>query len=122
MPELPDLTLYVAALRQRLTGRALEGLRVASPFLVRTYDPPIEAAVGRSVVEVRRLGKQLVWQLDDGLALVFHLMIAGRFHWKPRGAKVPAKVGLAAFDLPDGTLLLTEASSKKRVTQSVMLR
>jgi formamidopyrimidine-DNA glycosylase len=114
VPELPDLAVYVAALRHRLVGRPIEAIRIASPFLVRTYEPPLEAIVGKQVLDVRRLGKQIVWELEADLALVIHLMIAGRFHWKRKGARLQGKVGLAAFDLPDATLMLTEASSKKR--------
>ncbi len=114
MPELPDLTVYAERLQARIGGAVVEGVRVASPFLVRSAEPPLEAIVGRRVRTVRRLGKQLVFALDDDLFLVFHLMIAGRFHWKAHGAPIPAKVGLAAFDFAAGTLLLTEASPKKR--------
>ncbi|HLH22087.1 MAG TPA: DNA-formamidopyrimidine glycosylase family protein [Chloroflexota bacterium] len=114
MPELPDLTVYAERLQARLGGQVIEGVRVASPFLVRSAAPPLQAVVGRRVLGVRRLGKQLVVALDDDLYLVVHLMIAGRFHWKPPGARLPAKVGLAAFDFAAGTLLLTEASPKKR--------
>jgi formamidopyrimidine-DNA glycosylase len=85
-------------------------------------EPPLEAIVGKQVLNVRRLAKQIVWELEADLALVVHLIIAGRLHWKPPGAKLQGKVGLAAFDLPDGTLILTEASSKKGATQSVLLR
>jgi formamidopyrimidine-DNA glycosylase len=114
MPELPDLTIYAERLQARLGGQAIAAVRVASPFLVRSADPPLQSVVGRRVLTVRRLGKQLVFALDDDLYLVFHLMIAGRFHWKPPGTRLPAKVGLAAFDFAAGTLLLTEASPKKR--------
>ncbi|HEY7068239.1 MAG TPA: DNA-formamidopyrimidine glycosylase family protein [Chloroflexota bacterium] len=116
MPELPDLTVYAERLQARIGGGVVESVRVASPFLVRSADPPLVAVVGRRVRAVRRLGKQLVFALDDDLYLVFHLMIAGRFHWKARGARIPAKVGLAAFDFATGTLLLTEASPKKRAS------
>jgi formamidopyrimidine-DNA glycosylase len=116
MPELPDLTIYAERLEARIGGEVVEGVRVASPFLVRSADPPLQAVVGRRVQGVRRLGKQLVFALDDDLYLVFHLMIAGRFHWKAPGARIPAKVGLAAFDFAVGTLLLTEASPKKRAS------
>ena len=116
MPELPDLTVYAERLQALLGGQVIAAVRVASPFLVRSADPPPQAAVGQRVQQVRRLGKQLVFALDDELHLVFHLMIAGRFHWKPPGARIPAKVGLAAFDFAAGTLLLTEASPKKRAS------
>src|SRR5205823_1860490 len=116
MPELPDFTIYVERLAARLVGQPLEGLRLASPFLVRSVEPPIQAAQGKRLLGVRRLGKRIIWSLEGDLFLIFHLMIAGRFHWKERGAKVPAKIGLAAFDFPTATIMLTEASSKKRAT------
>src|SRR5258708_34040923 len=115
MPELPDITVYVEALAARIVGQPIERIRVASPFLVRTAAPSIREAEGKRVLAVTRLGKRIVLALDrEELFLVLHLMIAGRLHWKASGAKVPGKVGLAAFDFPDGTLLLTEASTKKR--------
>lgn len=114
MPELPDVTVYVEALRRVAAGRLLERLRVANPFVVRTVDPPVAEAGGRRVLEVRRLGKRIVLALEGDLFLLIHLMIAGRLHLRPTGAKVPARVGLAALDLPDATVLLTEASTKKR--------
>ena len=116
MPELPDVTVYVESLAVRVQGQELLSVRVASPFLVRTFDPPLSAAVGKRVVEVRRLGKRIVFELSDGLFLVVHLMIAGRFKWLDKGAQIPGKVGLAAFDFATGTLLLTEAASKKRAS------
>lgn len=116
MPELPDIEVYVMHLGRRVVGRVLEHVRVASPFLVRSFDPPLPAADGREVRGVRRLGKRIVLDLADDLHLVLHLMIAGRLRWKPAGAKVPAKVGLAAFDFAVGTIVLTEASTKKRAS------
>jgi len=116
MPELPDVTVYVESIASRVRGQALKGVRVASPFVVRTFDPPLSAAAGKTVREVRRLGKRIVFVLDDELFLVIHLMIAGRFRWAEAGAKIPGKVGLAAFDFPAGTLLLTEAATKKRAS------
>jgi formamidopyrimidine-DNA glycosylase len=116
MPELPDITVYIEALEQRLTGQALERIRIVSPFLLRTFDPPIDALQGRRVEHFRRLGKRIAIGFENDLWLVLHLMIAGRLHWKPAGAKIPAKVGLAAFDFPHGTLLLTEAGSRKRAS------
>ena len=113
MPELPDIELYLHALRARIVGRTLERIRLASPFLVRSFNPPIDAAFGRKVIALRRLGKRLVWQLDGNLFLVIHLMIAGRFKWVDRGAKVPGKVGLAAFDFDNASLILTEAGSQR---------
>ena len=120
MPEYPDIELYLHALRPRIAGQPLEAVRLASPFLVRTIDPPLDAAIGRTVRTLRRMGKRIVWVMDDELFVVFHLMIAGRFRWKERGAKVPGKVGLAAFDFPTGTLLLTEAGSKRQASLNVV--
>src|SRR5215471_12396189 len=114
VPEYPDITVYLEALAPRVLGQPLEGVRVRGPALVRTADPPLRAAAGKRVTALRRQGKRLVFVLEDGLFLVLHLMIAGRLHWKPRGAPVPGRVGLAAFDFPTGTLVLTEASPKKR--------
>ena len=114
MPELPDIELYLHALRPRIVGQRLQGIRLASPFLVRSVDPPIAVADGKLVTGLRRLGKRVVWEMEDALFLVIHLMIAGRFRWKDSGAKVPGKLGLAAFDFPNGTLLLTEAGSQRR--------
>jgi len=116
LPELPDIELYLHALRSRIVGHTLEKLRLASPFLVRSFDPPIDQVNGRKVVALRRLGKRLVWQLDGDLFLIIHLMIAGRFKWADRGAKVPGKVGLAAFDFDNGTLIFTEAGSQRRAS------
>jgi formamidopyrimidine-DNA glycosylase len=116
MPELPDVLLYIEALKPRIVGQPLEHIRLASPFLVRSVSPPISAIVGKTVRSLSRLGKQIVWEFDDDLFLVVHLMIAGRFQWKERSAKIPGKLGLAAFDFPSGTLLLTEAGSKKRAS------
>lgn len=116
MPELPDVELYVELLRERLVGHLLEAVRLKSPFLLRSVDPPISAAVGKRVVGVRRLGKRVVLELEDELFVVIHLMIAGRFRWEKRGAKPAGKIGLAAFDFEHGTLLLTEASQKKRAS------
>ena len=116
MPELPDITVYVEALSRRVLGQPLLKARVASPFVVRTFDPPLSAAAGKKVLELRRLGKRIVFCLEDDLFLVVHLMISGRFKWLDAGAKIPGKLGLAAFDFPNGTLLLTEAASKKRAS------
>ncbi|MCL4809991.1 MAG: formamidopyrimidine-DNA glycosylase [Thermoanaerobaculia bacterium] len=121
MPELPDVQLYVEHLTRRLAGRVLERVRVASPFLLRTVTPPLAAAEGRTIRGIRRLGKRLVFELEEGPFLVVHLMVAGRFHWKDAGrAPVPGKVGLAAFDAAGATLLLTEASPKKRASLHVV--
>src|SRR5436190_8579368 len=116
MPELPDVTVYVEALEARVKGQPLLGVRVASPFVVRTFDPPLKEAVGKRVLSVRRLGKRIVFELSEGLFLVIHLMIAGRFKWLDPKAKIPGKLGLAAFDFEKGTLLLTEAATKKRAS------
>ena len=137
MPELPDIELYLHALRPRIVGRRLERIRLASPFLVRSFDPPLEHVHGKTVTGLRRLGKRLVWEMDDELFLVIHLMIAGRFRWAAgitaaddtddvdQGSfdarpKIPGRVGLAAFDFPNGTLLLTEAGSKRRASMHVV--
>lgn len=122
MPELPDIELYLHALQPRIVGQRLERVRVASPFLVRSVDPPLEEAFGRIVTGLRRIGKRIVWALEGDLFLVVHLMIAGRFRWRPaaEAVKVPGKVGLAAFDFPAGTLLLTEAGSERRASLHVV--
>ncbi|HET9594575.1 MAG TPA: DNA-formamidopyrimidine glycosylase family protein [Anaeromyxobacteraceae bacterium] len=116
MPELPDIEAYVEALRERVLGEPLQGVRLASPFLLRTADPPIAEVRGRRVVGVRRLGKRIVLDLEGDLHLVLHLMIAGRLHWADAGGKKPARAGqaLATFEFPRGALALTEAGSKRR--------
>jgi formamidopyrimidine-DNA glycosylase len=114
MPELPDLTIYLEALQRLVVGQRLERIRLASPFLLRTVEPPLSEAAGKPLREVRRIGKRIVFGLDGDLFLIVHLMIAGRFHWKDAGAKIPGKIGLAAFDFRNGSLLLTEAGTKKR--------
>ena len=119
MPELPDIELYLSALRARIAGHVLEKVRLATPFLLRSVDPPLERAEGRAVTAFRRIGKRVAWDLD-GLFLVFHLMIAGRFKWRDRGATIPRRVGLAAFDFAHGTLLLTEAATQKRASLHVV--
>jgi formamidopyrimidine-DNA glycosylase len=116
VPELPDIELYLHALRTRIAGQRLERIRLASPFLVRSIDPPIDQANGKTILALRRLGKRVVWALEGDLFLVIHLMIAGRFKWLDRGAKIPGKVGLAAFDFENGSLILTEAGSKRRAS------
>ena len=120
MPELPDITIYLEALAQRIVGQPLERARITSPSLLRTVDPPLAAAEGRKVVGLRRIGKRIVWEMEGGIFLVFHLMIAGRFKWRPQGTSPPARVGLASFDFPTGTLLLTEASPKHRASLHVV--
>ena len=114
MPELPDIELYRSALTARVAGRPIEAVRIGNPFVVRTYDPPIAAVAGRTVRGIRRLGKRLVFELDGSLFLVVHLMIAGRLRWRERGAAIPGRIGLLAVDVPEGTLLLTEAGSKRQ--------
>jgi formamidopyrimidine-DNA glycosylase len=120
VPELPDVELYLEALAPRIVGQPLVAVRLRSPFLVRSVRPRLSEAEGRRVIGLRRLGKRIVWELEGELFLVFHLMLAGRFHWRAAGAKVSAKVGLAAFDFPAGTLLLTEAGTKKRASLHVV--
>lgn len=120
MPELPDVLLYIESLKPRILNQPLERARLSSPFVVRSVTPPISAISSRTVRALRRLGKQIVLEFDGGLFLVIHLMIAGRFQWKEHGARVPGKIGLAAFDFPSGTLLLTEAGSKKRASLHVV--
>jgi len=114
MPELPDVTVYIEALEARIRGAALLAVRLPSPFVLRSVEPPLSAAIGRTVTGLRRLGKRIVIELEDELFLVLHLMIAGRLHWKRAGAKPPGKIGLAAFDFSTGTLTMTEAGSKRR--------
>ena len=121
MPELPDVELYLFALRPLIVGKGLERVRLATPFLLRSVDPPLDAAVGRTVIGLRRIGKRIVWELDGDLFLVFHLMIAGRFKRRDAGAAIPRKVGLAAFDFAAATLLLTEAATQKRASLHVVL-
>ncbi|HUQ97876.1 MAG TPA: DNA-formamidopyrimidine glycosylase family protein [Gemmatimonadaceae bacterium] len=116
MPELPDITVYIEALESRVLGQVLERTRIAKPFLLRSFDPPITAANGKRVTGLRRMGKRIVVELEDDLFLVIHLMIAGRLRWVPEGTKVPGKIGLAAFDFSNGTLILTEAGSKRRAS------
>jgi formamidopyrimidine-DNA glycosylase len=119
MPELPDVELYLFALRPRIVGQKLERVRLATPFLLRSVEPPLEQTFGRAIVGLRRIGKRIVWEMEAEMFLVFHLMIAGRFKWRDRGAMIPKKLGLAAFDFADGTLLLTEPSTQKRASLHV---
>jgi len=114
MPELPDIELYLHALEHHVVGEVLEDVRLASPFVLRSVEPPIGAVKGKHVRGVRRLGKRVVLELEDELFIVIHLMIAGRLRWKPPKQKIPGRLGLAAFDFRNGTLFLTEASKKKR--------
>ncbi len=114
MPELPDVVVYLEHLERRVGGEVLERLRIASPFLVRTWDPPLGEAVGKRVLSLRRIGKRIVFCLESDLFLILHLMVAGRLRWKSRGAPIPGKVGLAAFDFAGGSVILTEAGTKRR--------
>ena len=120
MPELPDIELYLDHLRTRLIGHRLESLRLSSPFLLRTVEPPASSIGGRQVVELRRMGKRIVFGLDEGYFLVLHLMIAGRLRWLATGAAVPKKLGLAALDFDNGTLVITEAGSKRRASLHIV--
>ena len=120
VPELPDIALYIERLSQRVKGRPLEAVRLASPFLVRTAVPPLGSLHGRVVQDFSRIGKRIVFHFDDELYLVLHLMIAGRLRLRDKGFAIPKKLGLAAFDLPDATVILTEASSKKRASLHVL--
>ncbi|MGI9145741.1 MAG: Fpg/Nei family DNA glycosylase [Chloroflexota bacterium] len=114
MPEIPDLTVYLDFLQTHIVGETLEHVRLASPFVLRTADPPLKATQGKRVLGLRRMGKRLIFELEADLFLAIHLMVAGRFRWKEQGAAITGKIGLAAFDFSNGTLLLTEASPKKR--------
>ena len=120
MPELPDITAYLSALETRIVGQPLEQVRLNSPFLMRTADPPLTDAYGKVVRELRRVGKRIAIGVEGDLWLVLHLMIAGRLHWKPRGAKLAGRRSLAAFDFPNGSLLLTEAGTKHRASLHVV--
>ena len=120
MPELPDVTVYVEGLAARVVGVELERVRLKSPFLLRSFEPPLSAVHARRVLGVQRLGKRIVIELEDELFLVLHLMIAGRLHWKEPGAALGGRISLAAFDFATGTLLLTEASSRKRASLYVV--
>jgi formamidopyrimidine-DNA glycosylase len=120
MPELPDIQLYLEALERFAVGRQLESVRLMNPFLLRSVEPPLEQVVGRELVGVRRIGKRIVLDFGDQLFLVIHLMIAGRLRWRAPGGKVPKKLALAFFDFPNGSLVLTEAGSKRRASLHVV--
>jgi formamidopyrimidine-DNA glycosylase len=120
MPELPDILLYLRALAPRIVGHRVTGVRLASPFLLRSIDPPLPTIEGRTIVGLQRLGKRVVIEAEGDLFLVFHLMIAGRFRWRPAGTKVPGKVGLLALDFAHGTLILTEAGTKRQASLFVV--
>ncbi|HEY3157887.1 MAG TPA: DNA-formamidopyrimidine glycosylase family protein [Vicinamibacterales bacterium] len=120
MPELPDILLYLRALESRIVGKRVTGVRLASPFLLRSVEPPLPAVEGRTITGLRRLGKRVVIEAEGELFLVFHLMIAGRFRWKPPGTAIPGKVGLLALDFEHGSLILTEAGSKRQASLNVV--
>ena len=120
VPELPDILLYIHALRPRIVGHAVTGARLASPFLLRSIHPPLSAVEGRSIQNLHRLGKRIALEAEGELFLVFHLMIAGRFRWKAAGARIPGKVGLFALDFEHGTLMLTEAGTKRQASLHVV--
>jgi formamidopyrimidine-DNA glycosylase len=120
MPELPDIAAYITALEPRVLGQKLERVRLSSPFLLRTVQPPLASAEGRVVEKLRRVGKRIAFGVEGDLWLVLHLMIAGRLHWKARDAKLGGRQNLAAFDFPDGSLILTEAGSKRRAALHVV--
>jgi formamidopyrimidine-DNA glycosylase len=120
MPELPDISAYLSALNERIVGQPLERVRIGSPFLLRTASPPIAEAEGHTVIGLRRIGKRVAIGLDNDLWLVLHLMIAGRLHWRPKGAKLKGRNNLAAFDFPNGSLVLTEAGTKRRASLHVV--
>jgi formamidopyrimidine-DNA glycosylase len=120
MPELPDLTIYIESLETRIVGQRLESIRLGNPFILRTFDPPASSLSGKLVKRVWRIGKRMVFELEDELYVIVHLMIAGRFHWKKPKAKIGGKVCHAGFDFSNGTLLLTEASTRKRASMHLV--
>ena len=120
MPELPDINAYLCALEARIAGQTLERVRLWSAFVLRTAQPPINDVQGHAVRELRRIGKRVAIGLDNDLWLVIHLMIAGRLHWRPPGAKLSGRNSLAAFDFPGGSLVLTEAGTKRRASLHVV--
>lgn len=120
MPELPDITIYVESLQRLVAGRQIQDIRIRTPFILRTVDPPFQQAIGSTVKGLRRIGKRIVLELENGLFIVLHLMIAGRLHWKKAGAKAPGKITHLSFSFPNGTLVLTEASSKKRASMHIV--
>ena len=120
MPELPDIVLYLEALAPRVLEQRLERLRIGNPFLVRTPEPPVSAVEGRVVTGLRRVGKRIVFALEGDLFLVLHLMIAGRLRWRDRGAAIPGRIGLGAFDFPSGTAILTEAGARRQASLHIV--
>src|SRR6266699_1023283 len=121
MPELPDISAYITALESRIVGEPIEHVRLATPFLLRTVEPPIASVEGRRVCELRRIGKRIAIGVENDLWLVLHLMIAGRLHWRAAEGKLVGRQTLAAFDFPNGSLILTEAGSKRRASLHVVL-
>ena len=120
MPELPDVVVYIEALQSRVVGQPIEAVRLGNPFIIRTIEPAPGALVGRRVLALRRMGKRMVFAVEDDLFVVVHLMIAGRFRWRARGAAIPGRLGLLALDFPTGTLLLTEAGSKRQASVHIV--
>jgi formamidopyrimidine-DNA glycosylase len=120
MPELPDIALYLHALEERIVDRRVGGIRLASPFLLRSVNPPLSSVVGRSITALHRLGKRMVFEIEGDVFLVFHLMIAGRFRWRPPAARIPGKIGLLALDFEHGTLILTEAGTRRRASLHIV--
>jgi formamidopyrimidine-DNA glycosylase len=120
MPELPDILLYLRALAPRIVGQPLDNVRITSPFLLRSVDPPLTAIEHQTVRGIDRIGKRIVWAFDDEIFAVFHLMIAGRFHFRARGARTPGRTGLATFEFPTGSLVLTEAGTKRRASLTLV--
>ena len=120
VPELPDITAYIAALETRVVGQPLERVRMGSPFLLRTVQPPVAEAEGKQVRQLRRVGKRIAIGVENDLWLVLHLMLAGRLHWRPPGAKLAGRRSLAAFDFPEGSLVLTEAGTKHRAALHIV--
>jgi formamidopyrimidine-DNA glycosylase len=120
LPELPDIELYLNALSRRVLHQPLERVRIGNPFIVRTIDPPVRAVEGRRVIGLRRLGKRIVFAMEADLFVVLHLMIAGRLRWRERGAAIPGKVGLAAFDFPTGTAILTEQGARRQASVHIV--
>src|SRR5437764_1317065 len=116
MPELPDIAAYLEALKPRILGQPLQRVRLANPFLLRTIEPPLAAVEGKTVTELRRVGKRIAIGLEGDLWLVLHLMIAGRLHWRPAGTPLKGRQNLAAFDFPTGSLTLTEAGTQRRAS------
>ncbi len=116
MPELPDIVVYIERLEARVIGSPLEQIRLASPWVLRTFEPPVSVVAGKQVTGLRRIGKRIVFELEENLFVVIHLMVAGRLRWRDRGAAIPKKRGLAAFDFEPGTVLFTEEGTKRRAS------